>query len=112
MTTYFRAWRLRPECPWYVVEQYLDENGRRVRAGQGPTAVTRAAPLLPEAEYDARIVELVSTRDYAGAADLQALQLRAKEHDGAAGASTASSEPDDPGGHSETDGGSSDGEQA
>ena len=56
VTTYFRAWRLRPECPWYVVDQYLEENGRRGRAGQGTTAATRATPLLPETEYDARML--------------------------------------------------------
>ena len=29
VTTYFRAWRLRPECPWYVVDQYLNESIRK-----------------------------------------------------------------------------------
>ena len=64
-----------------------------------------------EAAHEVRIAELLSKRDYAGAADLQARQLRAKDKDGEAGASTASSEPDDPDGHSETEGESSDGEK-
>ena len=67
---------------------------------------------MPWAEYEARIAELLRKQDYAGAADLHAVQLRAKEHDGAAGASTASSEPDDPDGHGEAEGESSDGEKA
>ena len=33
---YFRTWWRRPECPWYVREQYLAENGRRARGGAGP----------------------------------------------------------------------------
>ena len=33
---YFRSWRLSEECPWYVVDQYLSENGSRARGGMGP----------------------------------------------------------------------------
>ena len=69
---FFRDWRTRPECPWYVKEQYLKENNRRVRAGAGPTgkrsAATSHSVALAEADYDARIADLLKHKDYTGAA--------------------------------------------
>jgi len=32
----FRHWRLSEDCPWHIKQQYLQENGRRARAGAGP----------------------------------------------------------------------------
>ena len=34
---YFYAWLDEPECPWYVLDQYLNENGLRKRTGAGPS---------------------------------------------------------------------------
>ena len=62
----FRDWRTRPECPWYVKDQYLKENNRRARAGAGP-----AGKRFTEEDYDRRIADLLKHNDYAGAATVQ-----------------------------------------
>ena len=71
---YFRQWRRSSECPWYVREQYLAENGRRARGGAGPTPKEAKAQEstfpLPAAEYEARIAAFVSEAYCRGAADL------------------------------------------
>ena len=55
----FREWRQRPECPWYVKDQYLSDNGRRAQGGAGPVGATAStgtvAGALPEAEYKSRM---------------------------------------------------------
>ena len=74
----FRAWRGEPDCPWYVVEQYLAENGRRARGGAGPMSkgAKQLAQIvaLPQAEYEAQIAELLRKADYSGAAALKQQQ--------------------------------------
>ena len=76
--TFFRQWRLTGECPWYIKQQYSQENGRHTRAGAGPAGRrSRACPnnnAMEPAEYEAKIAELVEAQDYAGAAALQAQQ--------------------------------------
>jgi hypothetical protein len=74
----FRNWRQSVDCPWYVKQQYLDENGRRARGGAGPMGKTstnkdNTAALDPE-EYQAKITALVDARDFAAAAALQLQQ--------------------------------------
>ena len=49
--TYFLSWIRLPSCPWYVVEQYLTENGSRRRGGAGP-AGRRSAPAKTDAAED------------------------------------------------------------
>ena len=39
----FRTWRAGPDCPWYIVDQYFNENGRRARCGAGPLGKTGKA---------------------------------------------------------------------
>ena len=110
--TVFRKWRLTDDCPWHIKQQYLEENGRRIRAGAGPMkrssrACPNSDPLDP-AEYDAKIAALLEAKDYAGADALQNRQrlplesLEAtEENDGADDADT-SGERDEPDG-SETE---------
>ena len=80
--TSFRQWRLTGECPWYIKQQYSQENGRHTRAGAGPAGRrSRACPnnnAMEPAEYEAKIAELVEAKDYAGAAALQAQQKLAR----------------------------------
>jgi hypothetical protein len=96
---FFRSWRLGAECPWYIVEQYLSENGRRARGGAGPTSKSTQAlgqaAALPEAEYAAKIAELLSREDYSGAAALQRQQALAQGKDAAGGSREASDDDDD-----------------
>jgi len=71
----FRRWRTKDDCPWHIKQQYLQENGRRARAGAGPAGKRSSAgpnsdPMEP-AEYEAKIAALVEAKDYAGAAALQ-----------------------------------------
>ena len=84
---YFREWRKSQQCPWYVKEQYLEENGRRVRGGAGPTGKNSnrqgkdTGALAPDV-YKAKITAMLENSDYAGAASLknqQDLALRAAE---------------------------------
>ena len=72
----FRNWRQSVDCPWYVKQQYLDENGRRARGGAGPMGKTKqdnTAALDPE-EYEAKMTALVDARDFAAAAALHLQQ--------------------------------------
>jgi len=82
---FFRRWRSSADCPWYITQQYLEENGRRARGGAGPAGkgagATGAAVALAPETYEARIAELVAARDYAGAAALQQQQQLATECD-------------------------------
>ena len=75
---YFRAWRTRPECPPYIQEQYLVENGRSARGGAGPSSKKNPKETGPavaedqaQSEYDAKMAVLLSKRDFAGAAALK-----------------------------------------
>ena len=75
---YFRDWRQSDRCPWYVKEQYLEENGRRAKGGAGPAAKkstrqgrTESAPALAPDVYEAKLAAMLDARDYAGAAALQ-----------------------------------------
>ena len=43
---YFREWRSSDACPWYIKEQYINENGRRARGGAGPTTSRSARDKL------------------------------------------------------------------
>ena len=58
--------------------------------------------VLPVTAHEVRVAELLRAKESAGAAALPAQKLRANERDGAAGASTVSSEPDGTVGRSET----------
>ena len=102
--TVFRQWRLTDDCPWYLKQQYLQENGRRARAGAGPAGKrARASPNndpMEPAEYEAKIAALVEAMDYAGAAALQAQQTL-EENDGG-GDAVASGDAEEPEG-SETE---------
>ena len=80
---FFRDWRQKDNCPWFVAEQYLNENGRRARGGAGPAGKSSKAtspPMACPAEggamepqvYEATIAALVAARDFAGAAALHA----------------------------------------
>ena len=40
---YFDQWLSMPICPWYIIEQYLAENGLQKRAGAGCSSAKRAA---------------------------------------------------------------------
>ena len=73
---YFREWRQSQRCPWYVKEQYLEENGRRVRGGAGPTGKNsnrqgKATGALAPDVYKAKITAMLENADYAGAATLK-----------------------------------------
>ena len=77
----FRDWRQSVDCPWYVKQQYLDENGRRARGGAGPTGKTSTkqddtAVMEPEV-YQAKITAFLDARDFAAAAALQLQQKHA-----------------------------------
>ena len=78
----FRDWRQSVDCPWYVKQQYLDENGRRARGGAGPTGRTATngdtVAMQPD-EYQAKIKAFLDARDFAAAA---ALQLQQKDATG------------------------------
>jgi hypothetical protein len=71
----FRGWRLTGDCPWHIRQQYLQENGRRARAGAGPAGKrSKDSPnsdSMEPAEYEAKLAALVEAKDYAGAAALQ-----------------------------------------
>ena len=86
---YFRAWRQRPECPWYVKEQYLSENGRSFQGGASPVAGGKSsgarASALSEAEYEARLQELLAAEDFEAAAALQRQQQGDAGREDAAG---------------------------
>ena len=74
----FRDWRQSVNCPWYVKQQYLDENGRRARGGAGPMGKTSTkqddtAAMEPEV-YQAKITAFLDARDFAAAAALQLQQ--------------------------------------
>ncbi len=104
---YFRRWRSSPECPWYIAEQYLAENGRRARGGAGPVgkgskATGHAVALEPE-DYEARIAAMLDARDFAGAAALQYQQQLALGDDGATAAREVASDHEDAGEGSETE---------
>ena len=77
----FRAWRKGDDCPAYVKQQYLDENGRRARGGAGPmgksSKVAVHSVALDPQVYEAKIAALVDEGDYAGAAALQYQQQAA-----------------------------------
>ena len=82
---FFRDWRQRGDCPWFVAEQYLNENGRRARGGAGPAGKSSKATIVPAEGgalepqvYEARIAALLEARDFAGAAALQDQQALAK----------------------------------
>ena len=69
---FFRDWRKTDACPWYVKEQYLEDNGQHARGGAGPAGKKRNAQengsgALPPDEYDAKI----AAHDFTGAAVLQ-----------------------------------------
>ena len=69
---FFREWRKTDLCPWYVKEQYLEDNGQHARGGAGPAGKKRNAQengsgALPPDEYDAKI----AAHDFTGAAVLQ-----------------------------------------
>ena len=69
--------------PWYVKQQYLEENGRRARGGAGPagkksTKKQDIAAMEPEV-YLAKITAFLDANDFEGAA---ALQLQQKEATG------------------------------
>jgi hypothetical protein len=79
----FRHWRTTDDCPWHIKQQYLQENGRRARAGAGPAGKrSRDFPnsdSMAHAEYQAKIAALVKAEDYAGAAAMQYQQRMASE---------------------------------
>ena len=73
----FREWRLSAECPWYVKEKYLEDNGRRAGGGAGPIGASekqdKESKLLSKEAYRARLSELLAAEDFAGAALLKSL---------------------------------------
>ena len=80
---YFRKWRQTADCPWYVKQQYLEENGRSARGGAGPAGKNSTkqhdiAAMEPEV-YLAKITAFLDASDFEGAA---ALQLQQKEATG------------------------------
>ena len=82
---FFRDWRVTPQCPWYIQEQYLTENGRRAHGGAGAAerpSKSAGGVRLSEEEYKARIEKLVKEEDYEGASALQYQQKLAKEDGG------------------------------
>ena len=73
---FFRDWRKTDACPWYVKEQYLEDNGQHARGGAGPAGKKRnvqenGSGALPPDEYDAKIDALLHAQDFTGAAVLQ-----------------------------------------
>ena len=92
----FRSWRLTDDCPWYVKQQYLEENGRRVRSGAGYAGTrSRGCPdsaAMEPADYQAKLDMLVAKRDFAGAAALQLQQKLCSEKDKEADKDTGSDE--------------------
>jgi hypothetical protein len=71
----FRQWRLTGGCPGHICIQYLQETGRRARAGAGPAGKrSRVCPnsdSMQAAAYEAKLAALVEEKDYAGVAALQ-----------------------------------------
>ena len=55
----FREWRQTDDCPWHVKQQYLQENGRRVRGGAGGAGKrSRGCPnnaAMAPADYEAKL---------------------------------------------------------
>ena len=75
---YFRKWRMTSSCPRHIAHQYLTENGRWARAGAGPIGKTASKATGPavaaeqaDADYEAKIADLVTKRDFQGAAALK-----------------------------------------
>ena len=58
----FREWRQTDDCPWHVKQQYLQENGRRVRGGAGSAGKrSRGSPnsaAMAPADYEAKLAAL------------------------------------------------------
>ena len=107
---YLREWIERPECPWYVKEQYLSENSRQLReVGKVSRHKKGKDEPMSEQVYSEQLKELVARRDYAGAAALQAKMQGAVEAEAALGTSAealSAEEEDDEDGeafHSDTE---------
>ena len=104
----FRQWRTTDDCPWYIKQQYLQENGRRARAGAGPAGKrSRGCPnsdSMEPAEYEAKINALVEAKDYAAAAALQYQHRLTREGVEDAGADDDEDDANDPGARDEPEG--------
>ena len=80
---FFREWRKTDLCPWYVKEQYLEDNGQHARGGAGPAGKKRnvqenGSGALPPDEYDAKIDALLHAQDFTGAVSYTHLTLPTK----------------------------------
>ena len=83
---FFRKWRAGSQCPRYIKQQYLEDNGRRARGGAGPMGRTNkqeenqnAKVALDPQVYKEKIATLLQAEDYAGAAMLQKRQSEARK---------------------------------
>ena len=74
---YFRAWIEKPECPWYVKEQYIKENSTRLRGVRRQSERQAQAASPQHQGYEERLAALVEQKDFAGAAALEALSEQA-----------------------------------
>ena len=68
----FRQWLDKPECPWYVRDQYLTENNRRIQGvGAGRKQLSSHAEHMSKETYEARLKELLLAEDYKACAALK-----------------------------------------
>ena len=69
----FRDWVEDIRCPWYVKDQYLLDNSRRIQGvrQRSEQEKVKPGPMCPE-EYTEKIQELLAKEDYQGAAELKA----------------------------------------
>ena len=66
---FFRRWVDGPGCPWYVRDQYLSENSRRLRAVRSPRKRRPdVASLQTQQRFAALVAHLAELQDYHGAA--------------------------------------------
>ena len=66
---FFRRWVDGPSCPWYVRDQYLSENSRRLRAVRSPRKRRPdVASLKTQQRFAALVAHLAELQDYHGAA--------------------------------------------
>ena len=77
---YFHAWLEQPGCPWYIKEQWEQENSRRLRdvgkAGKGGRRDRSTGTPMSDKTYQEKLHEYIAAENFEAAAELHAAQTK------------------------------------